>query len=227
MNKKSIFNAILLKERIKLHKLFWLPFVIAIAVCADIYMNYKSVVSSHGAAALWVQLVYKQSIYFDKLKWVFVIGGALFAYLQFMPECKNKRLRLMFHLPVSHRFSIYSMLFIGFILNVILSLSGFICLLLVFLAFGFPYELTSQMLLSLIPWSFAGIVSYFALSSIIAESSITKRLALAFMAVVFVSLLTETNGFFSIKSDLWLYILSSFFWLFAFEAAALRIKDGK
>ncbi|MDR0580066.1 MAG: hypothetical protein LBG21_05630 [Campylobacteraceae bacterium] len=227
MNKKSIFKAILLKERIKLQKLFWLPFVIVIAVSADTYMNYKSTIASHGAAALWVQLVYKQSIYFDKLKWVFLIGGTLFAYLQFMAECKNKRLRLMFHLPVSYRLSIYSTIFVGFILNILLLSAAALCLFLVFLALHFPYELIFEMLLSIVPWSIAGIVSYFALSSIIAESSILRRLAISFAAVVFISLLITTNGFFSIKSDLWLYALSSFLWLFAFEAAALRIKEGK
>jgi hypothetical protein len=50
-------------------------------------------------------------------------------------------------------------------------------------------------------------------------------LALAFTCIVFISLLTTTNGFFSIKSDLGIYILISFFWLFAFEAAALRVKE--
>ncbi|MDR0665800.1 MAG: hypothetical protein LBF71_00120 [Campylobacteraceae bacterium] len=224
---KAIFKAILLKERVKLQKLFWLPFVMVIAVCADVYMSYKSVIAFHGAPSLWVQLVYKQSIYFDKLIWAFVAGGALLAYLQFMPECKNKRLRLMFHLSVSHRLLIYSMLFVGFILNVMLSLVAFICLFLVFLAFGFPHELTSQMLLSLIPWSLSGIVSYFALSAVIAETSILRRLMIVFIAAIFISLLTTVNGFFSIKSDLWLYALSSFLWLFAFEAAALRIKEGK
>ncbi|MDR3177363.1 MAG: hypothetical protein LBT96_00110 [Campylobacteraceae bacterium] len=227
MNKNSVLKAILLKERVKLQKLFWLPFVLAIAVSADAYMSYKSVISSHGAAALWVQLVYKQSIYFDKLKWVFMMGGALFAYLQFMPECKNRRLRLMFHMPIPYRVSIYSIIFVGLVLNAALLLIAAFCLFLVFLAFGFPCELIFEMLMSIIPWSTAGVVTYFALSSIIAESSILRKLALSFAAVVFVSLLITTNGFFSIKSDLWLYAAASFFWLFAFEAAALRIKENR
>ncbi|MDR1007147.1 MAG: hypothetical protein LBL65_01115 [Campylobacteraceae bacterium] len=225
MGKKSIFKAILLKERIKLQKLFWLPFVIVIAVSADVYMSYKSVIASHGAAELWIDLVYKQSIYFDKFKWALIAGGMLFAYLQFAPECKSGRLRLMFHLPTPYRLSIYSIIFIGVILNIILSLTAIICLFLVSWMFHFPYELIFSMLMSVVPWSIAGIVSYLAVSSIIAESSIVRKLALAFICVIFISLLTTTNGFFSIKSDLGLYALTGFFWLFSFEAAALRIKE--
>ncbi|MDR1460156.1 MAG: hypothetical protein LBI78_00725 [Campylobacteraceae bacterium] len=225
MDKNTIFKAILLKERIKLQKLFWLPFVIVLAVSADIYMSYKSVISSHGAAELWIELVYKQSIYFGKLKWALIIGGVLFAYLQFAPECKNGRLRLTFHLPIPYRLSIYSITFVGIILNIALSLSAAICLFLVSWILHFPNELIFDMLMSIVPWSVAGIVSYFAISSIIAESSIIRKLALAFTCVIFINLLTTTNGFFSIRSDLWLYVLSGFFWLFAFEAAALRIKE--
>ncbi|MDR1555167.1 MAG: hypothetical protein LBS39_03975 [Campylobacteraceae bacterium] len=227
MDKKSVLGAVLLKERIKLQKLFWLPFVIAIALSADVYMSYKSIISSHGAAALWVDLIYKQSIHFDKLKWALIIGGVIFAYLQFMPECKDKRLRLMFHLPVSYRFSIYSIIFAGLVLNVILSLSVIACLFLVFWSFSFPCELIFVMLMSVIPWSIAGVVSYLAVSSIIAEPSVVRKLALAFIAVIFINLLITANGFFSMKSDLWLYILLSLFWLFAFEAAALRIKEKR
>ncbi|MDR2341739.1 MAG: hypothetical protein LBD84_01685 [Campylobacteraceae bacterium] len=226
MDKKSIFRAILLKERIKLRKFFWIPFLAAFAVIIDTYISYKGIISHKGAAILWAELIYKQGIYFDKLQWVFIAGGILFSYVQFMPECKEKRLRLMFHLPVSYRFSIYSIMGIGIVLNLLLYIFAFLLLAALFFIMRFPCELSFDMLMTIIPWAIAGFVSYLAAAAVIAELSIAKKFIFGGMCAVFVSLLTESNGFFSFQKDLWLYLLASALWIFAFEAAALKTKGG-
>jgi hypothetical protein len=227
MDKKRVFKAIFLKERIKLRKFFWIPFAAVLAVVIDTYISYKGVISHKGATALWAELIYKQSIYFYKLQWVFIAGGILFAYVQFIPECKEKRLRLMFHLPVSYRFSIYSILGIGTILNLLLSAAALGLLAILFCIMRFPYELSLEMLLSIIPWMIAGVVSYLATAAVIAEISIAKKFVFGGMWAIFMSLLTENNGFFSFQADLWLYALAGMLWFFAFEEAALKTKGGK
>ncbi|MDR1614798.1 MAG: hypothetical protein LBS26_04430 [Campylobacteraceae bacterium] len=227
MNKKSVFKAILLKEWIKLRKFFWIPFFAVLAVVADAYISYKGVISHKGATALWAELIYKQNIYFSKLQWVFIAGGILFSYVQFMPECKERRLRLMFHLPVSYRFSIYSCLSIGVVLNLLLAVTALSLLSGLFFVMHFPYELSFEMLMTIIPWIIAGVVSYLATAAVIAEISIAKKFIFGGMWAIFMSLLTESSGFFSFQSDLWLYLLVSLLWLFAFESAALKTKGGK
>jgi hypothetical protein len=226
MNKNSIFKAVFLKERVKLRKFFWIPFLAVLAVTIDAYISFKGVIAHKGATALWAELIYKQNIYFDKLQWAFIAGGILFAYVQFMPECKEKRLRLMFHLPVSYRFSIYSMISVGVVLNLLLAIAAILLLCALFFIMHFPYELSFEMLMSVIPWIIAGVVSYLATAAVIAEISIAKKFVFGGMWAVFMSLLTESNGFFSFQSDLWLYVLVSLLWVFAFESAALKTKGG-
>ncbi|MDR1975367.1 MAG: DUF4857 domain-containing protein [Campylobacteraceae bacterium] len=224
MKTRDIFYAILLKEQIKLRKFFWIPFVAVLAVVIDAYISYKGVISHKGATALWAELIYKQSIHFSKLSWVFIASGMLFAYVQFMPECKDKRLRLMFHLPVSYRFSIYSMISVGVVLNLLLTLSALLLLQLLFFALHFPYELSFEMLMTTLPWALVGVISYLAAAVAIADSAIWRKFIFGGMWAVFVSLLTVNNGFFSYKEDLWIYTLVSLLWLFAFECAALETK---
>ncbi|MDR2081753.1 MAG: hypothetical protein LBP54_07720 [Campylobacteraceae bacterium] len=226
MNKKSIFKAILLKERIKLRKFFWIPFLAIFAVVIDAYISYKGVIAHKGATMLWLELIYKQDIYFGKLQWVFIAGGILFSYVQFMPECKEKRLRIMFHLPVSYRFSIYSIMGVGIVLNLLLAVTALSLLAALFFAMRFPCELSFDMIMTVIPWAIAGFVSYLAAAAVIAEPSIAKKFIFGGMWAVFMSLLTESNGFFSFQKDLWLYLLVSLLWLFAFESAALKTKGG-
>ncbi|MDR2789900.1 MAG: hypothetical protein LBB59_02865 [Campylobacteraceae bacterium] len=223
---KNIFGAILLKERIKLRKFFWIPFLAAFAVIIDAYISYKGVIAHKGATMLWAELIFKQDIYFYKLQWVFIAGGILFSYAQFMPECKEKRLRLMFHLPVSYRFSIYSMMGIGIVLNLFLYIAAIAFLAALFFIMRFPCELSFDMVMTIIPWAIAGFVSYLAAAAVIAEPSIAKKFIFGGMWAVFMSLLTESHGFFSFQKDLWLYLLASLFWLFAFESAALKTKGG-
>lgn len=223
---KTIFSAVLLKEWIKLRLLVWVPFLVLIAVLIDVYMRYKGVVASHGAAALWLDLIYKQSIHFVKLKWVLIGGGIWFACLQFLPECSNKRLRLLFHIPVAHQIPMYAMLLVGVSIMALLFLCAYVGLYGVFSRFYFPQELSSMMLQTTLPWALAGLVAYCASGAVIAQSGVYRKLAFVFLGYAHVGILTQTNGF-DAFNDLGLYALSTLAWLFVFEAAALGVKEGR
>ncbi|MBN1840207.1 MAG: hypothetical protein JW802_09230 [Campylobacterales bacterium] len=222
---KKMLSAILLKEWVKLRLLVWVPFLVLLAVLIDTHMRYKGVVASHGASALWLDLIYKQSIYFMKLKWVLIGGGIWFASLQFLPECSNKRLRLLFHIPVAHQVPMCAMLFVGIGMMAVLFLGAYIGLAGVFSLYYFPKELSSMMLQTTLPWALAGFVAYCATAAVIAQASVYKKLAFVFLGYVYVGFLTETNGF-NAFNDLGLYALSTLPWLFVFEAAALGVKES-
>ncbi|MFV0480898.1 MAG: hypothetical protein ACK5LP_02830 [Campylobacteraceae bacterium] len=227
MENRTILKAIYFKEWIKLKRLVIVPFLVLIAFIIDAYMKYKGVISIHGSSALWLDLIYKQSIHFAKLEWALIGGGVWFACLQFIPECSNKRLRLLFHLPVSYKFSMYSMLSLGVMLNLLLLLIASFGLFIVFNTLHFPYELYIPMIKTIFPWSLAGIVAYFVTATVIAEPMILRKLGFVFVGAIYISLLTATNGFNSISSHLWIYILVSLPWILTFESAALRVKEGK
>lgn len=223
----AILRSIVLKEIIKLRLLVWLPFIVLITVLLDIFMTYKSVRSIHGPAALWVDLIYKQSIHFGRLQWVFIAAGVWFAILQFWPECSGKRLRLMFHLPVSYRISLYSIAAVGILCHVLLLLVCLIGFYSVLSAFGFPAELINPMIKTLLPWWLAGAIAYFMTAAILAEPVIFRKLAFTCVGIGYISLLTVSYGFDIMGNAIWLYALLCIPWILTIEAAALRVKEGQ
>ena len=222
----SICAAVVRKEWVKMRRLFWIPFVLVVAVLCDALMTYRGVRANHGAMSLWVDLVYKQTIHFGRIYWVFLFSGLWFAALQFIPECSGKRLRLLFHLPVSHRVSLYTMVFwgIGWCLAVFFcGLAGFR---LVLALMDFPPQLADPMVGTLLPWGLAAIVAYCTTASVIAEPSRIRKLAFACVGVALASLLQTSSGFSGMTDSLWLYALICLPLPLCIEAAALRVKEG-
>jgi len=226
VSQKTIFRAVLLKEWVKLRILVWVPFLLMIAFLIDTYMRYKGIVALHGASALWLDLMYKQSIAFLKLEWVLIGGGIWFACLQFLPECSHKRLRLLFHLPVAHQLPIYSMVGVGLLVTGVLFLGAYGGFYAVLSRFYLPAELYVPMLKTLLPWGLAGTVAYCVTAAVIAQTDIVRKLALVFLGYVYISFLSETNGFDAFEDLEW-YALCCVPWIFAFEAAALGVKEGR
>ena len=223
----TLARAVLFKEWIKLRLLVWVPVIALIAVTVDVWLTYKTIRAMHGATALWSALVYKQDIFFANMRWVLVGGGVWFACLQFLPECSGKRLRLLFHLPVTHRFSLYIIVAVGLLLTVMLSAMGIGGLLQVCSLMGFPPELAYLMAGSLLPWALAGMVAYCATAAIIAEPSLVRKLAFALFGYAYVNFLGASIGFSSMSEDMWLYVLACLPWPLCLEAAALRVKEGR
>jgi hypothetical protein len=225
--RKDIYKMILLKEWIKVRKLFLIPFIVLIAFVIDTYMKYDGFISMHGAANLWFELIYKQGIHFIKLEWALIGGGVWFACLQFVPECKDKRLRLLFQMPISYKTSIYTMLGLGVVYVLSLLVFSTLGLFLIFNNLNFPSELYTPMIKTIFPWGVAALCAYFATAATIAEPKIIRKIGFVFVACVYVSLLTSTNGYDAMSKDLWKYIFISVFWIFVFESAALRTKEGQ
>lgn len=223
----SIARSILLKEGIKLRLLVWVPFLVLAAALVDVLLTYRGIRAVHGPVSLWADLIYKQSVHFTRLQWAFIFSGLWFASVQFLPECAGKRLRLLFHLPVSHTISLYAMVAVGFVLcltSILFTLSGFWA---VAQHMGFPAELCQAMLLTLLPWGLAAFVAYCAAASAIAEPEFLRKAAFAMAGYVYISLLTYTQGFAGMGNSIWLYVTACLPWPFALEAAALRVKEGK
>lgn len=218
----------LFKEWIKLRRLAWVPPVLVAGALVDAWLSMRGLRTNHGATQLWNALVYKQDIHFDKLAYALPLSGVWYACIQFLPECSGRRLRLLFHLPVSHWRALYLPAAVGLACVTVLS-GGTLAGLWVILAVGFhlPAELALPMVQTALPWGLAALVAYLATATTIAEPSALRRLAVALAGFAFVSMLTQTAGFAGMTRSLGLYGLLCLLWLLPLEAAALRVKEGK
>lgn len=220
-----MFLSLLQKEWIKLRLAVWLAPILAVAAVVQAWFSIKGFRSAHGAVLQYAEFVGKQPIIFGWIEYALIFAGIWLAALQFYPECVGKRLRLLFHLPISYRISLYSMIGIGFMGCLLVGTIAFVAFALLLNSYGFPRELASPMLATLLPWISASLVAYCATAATLAEPRYYRRLAYAFCGVVTVMLMTPNSGYGAGK-DWLLYSLAIVFWVVAIEAAALRVKEG-
>lgn len=221
-----MLSPFLLKEWIKLRRLAWVPPVLILAALIDAWLVMRSIRNNHGSVQLWNALAYKQDVYFDKLAYVLPLSGAWYACVQFLPECAGKRLRLMFHLPVSHWLALYVPVAVGLGCLAILSalaLGGLWAILT--LGLHLPSELAWPMIQTALPWCLASAVAYLAIAAAVADPALYRRLGLALAGFAFVTLLTRVSGFAGMSGSLIWYAVLCLPWLLALEAAALRVKE--
>lgn len=222
-----MINAFLFKEWIKLRRFAWVPLLVIVGALVDAWLSMRGLRANHGTTQLWNALVYKQDIYFHKLAYALPLAGIWYALIQYLPECSGRRLRLLFHLPVSHWQALYVPAAVGLACLAVLSAGTMAGLWAILnLAFHLPSEIAVPMVLTVLPWGLSALIAYLATATTIAEPSAWRRLATALVGFAFVSMLTQTAGFNGMTDNLGLYGLICLPWLLPIEAAAQRVKEG-
>ncbi len=214
---------IIKKEWSKIRRIWWLPFVCMLVALGDYYLTLRGFRIMHGASELWAKLVFDEYIFFDTIQWVLLCSAIWFASFQIGPECVERRLRLLFHLPVHHYVLVYTMLGVGFAL--LTALFAFMSALFWGISFynGFPVEMTWPMYLTTFPWFLVSLTAWCATAAVIADPSLLRKLCLTLAGYGYFIMLTSTKGFASL--DLLSYTLVCLPWLLAFHASALRVKE--
>ncbi len=221
---QSVLTVVTRKEWYKLRRIWWLPFVLMLGALGDYYLSLRGFRLMHGATELWSKLLLDEYVFFDSIRWVFLFSGIWFAGFQIAPECTERRLRLLFHLPAHHHVLLSVMFGVGFgflLMLFAVMTAGF--WLIAFLN-GFPPEMTWPMYVTTIPWFMASVVIWCATASAIAEPALLRRLCLALMGYAYFLLLTSSRGF--AATDLCTHTLACLPWMAAFNASALRVKEG-
>lgn len=221
-----LLKPLLLKEKIKLRRLFWVPPLVLLAVLVDIWLTLRAVNTLRGPAQLWNALTYKQDIFFAGLAYVLPLTGIWYACVQFLPECTGRRLRLLFHLPVSPWLALYVPVGVGLALMLLCSALALGGLAAVAASLNLPPQLWGPMVETALPWCLAGMVAYLATAATLADPALHRRVAISLAGLGFVALLTQTTIFAGMSGSLGWYALACLPWLLPLEAAAQRIKES-
>ncbi len=227
-----MIKALIYKEWIKVRYIFILPFIVILLALCDYYWTLLAVQSMHGAINLWAGLVFKETVYFENLKYVFIFSGIWYAYFQLVPECTGKKLRLFFHLPISYKVALFITIFSALFLFMLLFLVCFLAFSWINTSlFNFPKELSIPMVQTIYPWVLAGFATWCLAGAIIADPSFIRKIALGAIAYVYIQILTNTAGFAGMGSlfsgSLIFYVLICIPLPFALISSCLRIKEGR
>ncbi len=222
-----MFKALLMKEWIKLRLVWWLPFLLLVAVMLDFYWTLIAVQVNNGNDTLWTNIIFKEMPYFLNIRTLFIFSGIWLAAFQFFPECSDKRLRVFFHLPIDYKKALCVIFFAGLMLLALILIFVTIAFMLVCNHFNFPNEIVYPMIYTYFPWALAGIVAWCATASLVAETSMFRKIVIAGIGYGFIEIITKASGYNGMGSSLWIYSLVCIPWAFVLVSSSLRIKEGK
>lgn len=197
---KALFG----KEWIKLRRGVWIiPILIMIAVINS-GLKLHSMERAHGAYLMWTTVIFKQAPFFSHLKMTLAICGFIVGFLQAGPECKGRRLRLLFHLPVAPTRIVGIFILTGVS---VLTLTGAVTLFGmwgVMTWFSLPAEIIVRVLYTVAPWILASLTGYFCTVTFLAGDRRFK-FAAVISYMFFSGLLLYYPYYAAFMDSIWLY----------------------
>jgi hypothetical protein len=220
-----MIKAILYKEWIKTRYLFLLAAVILVTFTAYCQLRISKVVSLRGTAHLWEILLTRDHTFYETMRYVPLFSGILLALFQFIPEMLQKRLKLCLHLPLAQNKIIGIMLGFGVSLLVTLFVITYLIIFL-YLNRILASELTTRIMLTMLPWFIAGIAGYAFVAFTVLEPTWRHRLlnvlaGIAFIRIFFLSSYAEAYN----QVIVWLLIITFVLVGLSFLSVS-RFKDG-
>lgn len=178
-----MMKAIFYKEWIKTYRYGLLMLATLWAFVGYCLLTMHRIAELKGANHLWETMLQRDAIFIDRLRYLPLLAGVLFALVQFVPEMHRKCLKLTLHLPCSTHRVLWGMLLsgVGLLLGCF-----FTCFL--WLHFGMSellaWELERHILWSAAPWFLAGLAGYLLTGWIVLEPTWKRRVLNLAVAVL-------------------------------------------
>ncbi len=175
-------KALIFKEWVKTRMVFFI--CLAFAVCVTLYavLMMKRLIELKGVEHLWLIMLLKDNTFIDIIKYVPMVVGLAIGVAQMAPEMAQKRLKLTLHLPYPQMKLVGLMLLTGLMeLLVIYLVQGVIIA--VFDSTVIPSELVSRIMLTTLPWFFAGFTAYLFVTAICLEGTWRRRVIMALLGI--------------------------------------------
>ena len=175
-------KALIFKEWIKTRMVFFIS--LALAVCVSLYavLMMNRLIELKGVDHLWLIMLLKDNTFIDIIKYIPLVVGLALGVAQMAPEMAQKRLKLTLHLPYPQRKLIGLMLLTGMVeLLIIYAVQAMIIG--IYDSTILPSELVRRVLLTTLPWYFAGFTAYLFATSICLEGTWSRRVILALLGI--------------------------------------------
>lgn len=219
-----MYKALFFKEWIKLRWLILILIGLSLLTFLKIFLNISAAVEVKGAYHLWFVVIFKKAVIYSDIKYIIPFSGIVLALAQFVPETRERRLRLLFHLPVNHNKSLFFMLFTGF--SAVLFLIGINLILLVWMmSVFFPKEVVISSIITSAPWFVSGLAAYLGISLAVVEPAAWRKVIYAVSAFSMALLFFEPDAG-AYSESLYKYVIFSLFYTFTLLLPAFRFKRG-
>ncbi len=177
------------KEWIKTRWAFFASLAVGAAVIFYIFTMAENRMTMLGAKSYMLSVLYDvpPRIYYSWLKYLPLLGAVCIGMAQYVPETKNRRIRLTMHLPADNRRLISWMALFGIMLVTVMNM-----LLFAFFEYEnrlhFPAEITAPVTATVINWFLAAYTAYNYIGMTAMEPNGYRRLIYALTGLILLSL---------------------------------------
>ena len=167
-------KALCYKEWIKTRYYYFLAILVSWGMTGYCILKINRAITMKGAPHLWEVMLGKDVVFIDLLTYLPLLIGIFLAWVQFVPEMQQNRLKLTLHLPYPQLRMINLMLLYGLVVLLICFAANYV-LMTVYMQGVLAPELYSRILLTALPWYLAGIAAYLLISWICLEPTWKRR----------------------------------------------------
>ena len=175
-------KAIIMKEWLKTRLVFFACLAVTPAVGGYAVIMMNRLIQLKGVEHLWLIMLLKDNSFVDVLKYLPLAVGIAVGVAQMAPEMAQKRLKLTLHLPCGHGRLVGLMLATGLVeLGAVFAAQTAVIAVWDFTIL--PPELVGRVVLTMLPWYFAGFAGYLFVSAICLEGTRSRRVMLGLLGV--------------------------------------------
>lgn len=189
-----MYRSLLYKEWIKVRWVLLVVCGISLWTLVQLVLRFRENFEFVDAVRVWTNVIHRKQIFYSNLEYNVLIAGVAIALVQFVPETLKRRLRLLFHLPVSQNRSLYFMMGVGLAcILFVIALNE--ALLILIVSRYFPSELVWSAVVTTAPWFFSGIVVYLGTVLVVVEPVWWRRFVYAVITFALVLLYLQGRGY--------------------------------
>lgn len=218
-------QALFYKEWIKLRTVWLLLLAAHLLLAGFLIFRLATAMRLDDPTVIWSGWIFNGHVYFQRYMYAPLLTGVLLAMAQFLPEERDRRIRLVFHLPLGEEWAMAGHLLAG-----VLLLAGIFTSTVALLLAGawryFPPDYLATATSTLGPWLLAGVAGYALIAAALLEGHWRHRVfhLLLGLAVVRVYYLGELYG---VYRNLWWILGPGTFLLLTLPLlAAYRFRKG-
>lgn len=221
-----MIQALFYKEWIKTRRMVFLSAIIFACIIIYSLINTAQTFRLEGSIQAWSGVILKDvPVLPSFVQWAPFLTALMIAFMQFVPEMNNKRLKLTLHLPRPESRILSVMLCYGITVLAGIFLITYIILTILFSAY-YPAEILKLVLWKSLPWFLGGLASYLLAAWICIEPVWRQRIFNTIISVCLLSIFTISaisGAYIPMFVVLIVATIASF--TFPFYSAA-RFKEG-
>ncbi len=219
-------RALIFKEWVKTRMVFFISLGLTVCIALYTVAMMNRLIELKGVEHLWLIMLLKDNTFIDMIKYTPFLVGLAVGVAQMVPEMTQKRLKLTLHLPYPQHRLVGIMLLTGLVELLII----YLLQALIIAVYDFrilPVEVVGRVMLTTLPWYFAGFTAYLFVTAICLEGTWRRRIVLSLLAIAVLMIYFLQPALEAYNGMILLIIIAIVLFTILPFGSIIRFKEGR